>query len=289
MRVGRIRHEGRVSTAIVDGEVAVPVAEPVLDVLRAGGAGGAPGGAGGGTGGDGAGRALPLDLVTPLAPVARPPKLLAIGLNDADHIAELGREAPEFPVFFNKQSSCVVGPGDAIEVPRASPMVDFEGELGMVIGRRCRHVPPEQAPEVVAGFTVVNDVSVRDWQFASPTMTLGKSWDTHGPLGPWIVTPDELGDPHDLRIRTWVSGELMQDGSTGGMVHDCWQQIATLTTVCTLEPGDVVATGTPAGVGVARDPQRWLVPGDTVAIEIEGVGMLENPVVEEADDAPVIV
>lgn len=267
MKVARYEHAGAVGTGIVDGDTLRPVAGDVSAVLI------------GDT--EPTGEAIGLDAVRLLAPVARPPKFLAIGMNYADHIAELGREAPDFPVFFNKQSTCVVGPGDAIEVPRVSEMVDYEGELGIVIGRRCRHVSAGDAREVVAGFTVVNDVSVRDWQLRAPTMTLGKSFDTHGPLGPWVVSPDEVGDPHTLRLRTWVNDDLLQDGSTAEMIYDCWAQIEVLSTVCTLEPGDVIATGTPAGVGLARQPPRWLRPGDAVRIEIENVGVLENTVVAE--------
>ncbi|CAN5766226.1 fumarylacetoacetate hydrolase family protein [soil metagenome] len=229
---------------------------------------------------DGAER-RPLVDVTLLAPVPQPPKFLAIGLNYADHLAEMGREAPAFPVFFNKQRTCVVGPGDAIHVPRVSDQVDYEGELGVVIGRRARHVPVEHALDVVAGYTVVNDVTVRDWQAKAPTMTIGKSFDTHGPVGPWIVTPDEVPDPQTLRLHTEVNGEVGQDTSTAEMIFDVATQIATLSTSFTLEPGDLVATGTPAGVGVARRPPRFLRPGDTVRIEIEGVGVLENPVITE--------
>ncbi len=213
-----------------------------------------------------------------LAPVV-PPKFLAIGFNYADHITETGATPPEHPVFFNKQTSCVVGPGVGIEVPPESAMVDYEVELGVVIGRRCRRVPVADALDVVAGYLVVNDVSVRDWQFHAPTMTLGKGWDTHGPIGPWLTTADEVPDPQALRLRCWVSGELLQDGSTADMIFTVADQIATLSTMCTLEPGDVIATGTPAGVGIGRQPPRWLVPGDVVRVEVEGLGTLENPVV----------
>jgi 2-keto-4-pentenoate hydratase/2-oxohepta-3-ene-1,7-dioic acid hydratase in catechol pathway len=218
-----------------------------------------------------------------LAPVARPPKLLAIGLNYRDHVAETGREAPAHQLWFNKQSTCVIGPGAPIEVPRASQQVDYEGELGIVIGRRCRHVPARRAREVVAGWLVVNDVSVRDWQYRSPTFTMGKSWDTHGPIGPWMVTDDDVDEPHDLRIRTVVNGESRQDGCTADMVFDCWEMIEHLSTAFTLEPGDIISTGTPAGVGMARQPPAWLRAGDTVRVEIEGIGALENPVVDEPD------
>jgi 2-keto-4-pentenoate hydratase/2-oxohepta-3-ene-1,7-dioic acid hydratase in catechol pathway len=225
-----------------------------------------------------------LDDVRLVTPLPRPPKFLAIGLNYSDHCAETGMPEPTFPVFFNKQTTCVVGPGDAVHVPRVSPMVDYEAELGIVIGRTCRHVPADRAHEVIAGYTVVNDVTVRDWQLQAPTMTIGKSFDTHGPLGPWIVTADEIEDPQSLAVRTWVNDELLQDGTTADMIFSCAQQVETLSTAFTLEPGDVIATGTPAGVGLVRQPPRWLVPGDTVTVEVEGVGRLTNPVVAEPAD-----
>ncbi|MCU0267887.1 MAG: fumarylacetoacetate hydrolase family protein [Acidimicrobiales bacterium] len=227
-----------------------------------------------------------LDEVRLLAPVPRPPEFLAIGLNYADHAAEGGRDTPDFPIFFNKQTTCVVGPGEDIHAPKASTHVDYEGELGVVIGRRARHVPVEHALTVVGGYLVVNDVSVRDWQRRAPTMTLGKSWDTHGPTGPWIVTADDVADPQDLRLRTYVNDELLQDASTREMVFGIAQQISILSTVMTLLPGTLLATGTPAGVGALRQPPRFLQPGDTVRIEIDGIGVLENPVVAEPDDTP---
>jgi 2-keto-4-pentenoate hydratase/2-oxohepta-3-ene-1,7-dioic acid hydratase in catechol pathway len=230
---------------------------------------------------------LALDGVRLASPVGRPPKFLAIGLNYRQHVEETGKSLPEHQLWFNKQSTCVIGPGDAIHMPRASDKVDYEGELGFVIGRRCRHVPAERASEVVAGWTIVNDVSVRDWQARTPTMTMGKSFDTHGPMGPWLVTPDEIGDPHALRLRTWVSDDLRQDASTGDMVFDCWEQIAHLSTAFTLEPGDVISTGTPSGVGIAMRPPKLLRAGDVVRIEIEGIGTLENPVIDEPDDTAI--
>lgn len=227
---------------------------------------------------------LPLSSLRLEAPVRRPGKFLAVGLNYADHIAETGRERPEFPVFFNKQISCVNGPHDPIHRPRASRALDYEGELAFVIGRRCRHVPRERAAEVIAGYTIVNDVTVRDWQRRAPTMTLGKSWDTHGPMGPWIVTPDELGDPHALELRTFVNGELRQHSNTRHLIFDCFAQVETLSTVFTLEPGDVISTGTPSGVGYAMEPRRFLEPGDVVRVEIERIGAIENRVIDEPED-----
>jgi len=229
---------------------------------------------------------IPLTKVRLEAPIARPPKFLAIGLNYADHVAESGLQKPDFPVFFNKQSTCVTGPYDPIHRPRVSTLLDYEGELAFVIGRRCRHVPKERAAEVIAGYVVVDDVSVRDWQFRAPTMMLGKSFDTHGPVGPWIVTPDEVGDPHALDLRTWVNGELRQHSNTRELIFDCFDQVATLSTAFTLEPGDVVSTGTPAGVGAAAG--KFLVPGDVVRIEIEKIGVIENRVIEEPAEAAFI-
>ena len=229
---------------------------------------------------------IALDEVRLEAPIPRPPVVYALALNYAAHQDETGQERPEFLKVFTKSPSCIVGPVDAIEVPRASSMVDYEGELGVVIGRRCRHVPADRALEVVAGYLIVDDVSVRDWQRRSPTMILGKSWDTHGPTGPWLTTADEVADPQDLAIRTTVSGEVLQDGTTADMLWSIAEQIETLSTVTTLEPGTIISTGTPAGVGAARTPPRFLVPGDDVVVEIEGLGRLANPVVAEPEPEP---
>jgi 2-keto-4-pentenoate hydratase/2-oxohepta-3-ene-1,7-dioic acid hydratase in catechol pathway len=209
-----------------------------------------------------------------------------MGLNYEDHIEEAGLGRPQFPTFFNKQSTCVTGPYDPVHLPKASDQVDYEGELGFVIGRRCRHVSRDRAPDVIAGYLVVHDVSVRDWQFRAPTMTLGKSFDTHGPIGPWIVSPDELGDPHTLRLQTWVNGEKRQDSNTKYLLHDCFAQVETLSTVFTLEPGDIISTGTPGGVGFAKKPPQYLKEGDVVRIEIERIGWIENRVIPEPDDTP---
>lgn len=224
---------------------------------------------------------LPLSAVRLEAPVPRPAKFLAISLNYADHIAETGKERPEYPSFFSKHSNCIIGPGAAIQRPRVSDKLDYEGELAFVIGQRCRHVPLAQAAGVIAGFTIANDVSVRDWQARSPTMMIGKSFDTCGPLGPWLVTPDEVGDPHQLSIRTWVDGELRQSANTGQMIFNCYEMIAYLSQAMTLEPGDVISTGTPAGVGVKMQPRGYLKPGQTVRIQIEKIGELINTVIEE--------
>jgi 2-keto-4-pentenoate hydratase/2-oxohepta-3-ene-1,7-dioic acid hydratase in catechol pathway len=225
---------------------------------------------------------IPLAAVRLAAPILRPPKFLAIGLNYADHVAEAGLETPKLMTVFNKQSTCVTGPNDPVHLPRVSSALDYEGELGFVIGKRCRHVPKSRANEVIAGFLVVNDVSVRDWQLRIPTWTMGKSFDTHGPLGPWITTPDEI-DPSGLRLRTWVNGELRQDSNIKHLIFDCAAIVEHLSTAFTLEPGDVIATGTPGGVGITMKPPKLLKVGDVVRVEIDGLGTLENTVVAEPD------
>ena len=228
---------------------------------------------------------LALDALRLAPPILRPPKFPAIGLNYADHVAEAGIEKPKLPTVFNKQSTCVTGPNDPVWMPRISQALDYEGELGIVIGRRCRHVPRDRAHEAIAGYLVVNDVSIRDWQLRVPTWTMGKSYDTHGPIGPWITTADELGDPHGLRLRTWVNDELRQDSNTKNLIFDCFAIVEHLSAGMTLEPGDVIATGTPGGVGIAMKPPKLLQVGDRMRVEIEGLGTLENRVVAEPDTA----
>ncbi len=291
MKVARFSHGGSTRLGIVDGDEIVDVggADPslptdlgavlaagMLDQVRAS---------------QRAARRFALSTVRLEAPIVQPPEFIAIGLNYAAHVAEsaAGATRPKMPMVFNKQSTCVTGPFDPIEVPRIAPeKIDYEGELGVVIGRRCRSVPAERAHEVVAGYLVVNDVSVRDWQHASPTFTMGKSWDTHGPIGPWMITADELTDPHNLRVRTWVDGQLRQDGNTSQMITNCWELIAFLSTAFTLLPGTIIATGTPSGVGYAMDPPGLLSAGMTVRIEIDGVGVIENPVVDEPVRSPLL-
>jgi 2-keto-4-pentenoate hydratase/2-oxohepta-3-ene-1,7-dioic acid hydratase in catechol pathway len=229
------------------------------------------------------GKRISLSDVQLLAPIPRPGKLLGVGLNYADHIGETGMTKPEYPTFFTKQSTCVIASGDAIHLPPVSDKVDYEGELAFVIGRRCKQVPVDRAHEVIAGYTICNDVTVRDWQQRAPTWTLGKSFDTHGPLGPWLVTADEIADPHNLSLKTWVDQELRQNGNTSEMIFNCYELIAYLTQVMTLEPGDVISTGTPAGVGVKMQPRGYLKSGQTVRIEIEGIGALRNPVITEPE------
>jgi len=215
------------------------------------------------------------------APICRPPKMLAVGLNYRDHIEETGRPMPEVPMIFNKQSTAVIGPGAGIWRPKDSVELDYEGELGVVIGKRCRRVPKDKAATVIAGYTIVNDVSVRDWQARSATTTMGKSWDTHCPMGPYIVTTDEVPDPHRLDLKTWVNGELRQNSNTRHLIFNCFDIVEHLSTAFTLEPGDIIATGTPSGVILGMDPKIWLKPGDVVRIAIDQLGVLENPVVDE--------
>ncbi|MEV0041852.1 fumarylacetoacetate hydrolase family protein [Streptomyces sp. NPDC050804] len=226
---------------------------------------------------------LPVSEVKLCAPVPRPPKFLAIGYNYAAHLEETHMDRPTRQAWFNKQQTCVIGPGDPIWIPAIAPdEVDYEGELGLVIGKRCKDVPNEKKSvlDVVAGFTIIDDVSVRDWQTLEPGMVVSKSFDTHGPIGPWIVTPDEIGDPLDLRLRTYVSGDLRQDGHTADMLFNLYEQVAYLSSAFTLEVGDVLATGTPSGIAWHR-PGMYLKAGDTVRIEIEKIGALENPVIDE--------
>ncbi len=226
------------------------------------------------------GRRHALAQVRLLPPIERPGKYLAIGMNYAKHLEEadkLGVKRSAHQTWFNKQVSCISGPFDAIE-PGVTEKLDYEVELGAVIGRRAKGVAEADAPAHVFGYFVANDVSARDWQFHTPTFTMGKSFDTHGPIGPWIVTADEVPDPHALRLRAWVNGELRQDNNTGQMIHDLWKQIAYLSTAFTLEPGDLIATGTPEGVGIGMEPQRFLQPGDVVRCEVDGIGAIENRV-----------
>jgi 2-keto-4-pentenoate hydratase/2-oxohepta-3-ene-1,7-dioic acid hydratase in catechol pathway len=213
-----------------------------------------------------------------LAPVPRPGKIIGIGLNYADHAAEGGREKPQYPMIFTKAVSAVIGPGEAIRMPLVTSAVDFEGEMAVVIGTRAKEVSSQEALNYVAGYTICNDVSGRDYQQRS-SPTAGKSFDTFAPLGPAIVTRDEIPDPHVLEIRTVVSGEEMQRSTTRHLIFNVNYLIDYLSHIFALEPGDVITTGTPAGVGVFRNPPRFLKPGDTVRIEVEKVGILENPVV----------
>jgi 2-keto-4-pentenoate hydratase/2-oxohepta-3-ene-1,7-dioic acid hydratase in catechol pathway len=215
-----------------------------------------------------------------LAPVPRPSKVFAAGLNYADHIAEAGLRAPEVPTIFAKFQNTISGPYDPIQRPRVSTHLDYEGELAVVIGKRGRHVPRERAHEVIGGYMVLNDVSVRDWQLQSPQWSISKSFDTHAPTGPWVTLAGTI-DPSGLRLQTWVNGDLRQDSNTRELVVDCLDLVAHLSQACTLEPGDIIATGTPGGVGFLRQPPLYLEPADEVRVEIEGLGALVNRVIDE--------
>jgi ureidoglycolate lyase len=223
-----------------------------------------------------------LSSVTLEAPVPRPSKAMAIGLNYADHIAESNQKTPEEQVWFAKTVNSIHAPFADVEMPKASQLIDYEAELVVVIGTRCKHVSKEKAHEVIFGYTVGNDVTARDWQFKTPQWILGKSFDTHGPIGPWIVTSDELGDPHTLGIRAFVNGEKRQDSNTKHLVFNVFDQIAHLSKAMTLEPGDIIFTGTPGGVGAAMKPPTFLKAGDVMRIEIDRIGAIEATLRPEA-------
>jgi 2-keto-4-pentenoate hydratase/2-oxohepta-3-ene-1,7-dioic acid hydratase in catechol pathway len=285
MKLARYSHDGRTAVGVVHRQQVVPLAglvpdapQNIRELLAAGAAmreriaqalQAAPHG-------------VPLSQTRLELPITDARKYLAIGLNYRDHAEEAARAGiatPKHQLWFNKNVNCLNGPYDPIFKPRVSDKLDYEAELGVVIGRRCRYVSAAQAREVVGGYFVLNDVSARDWQLKTPTFTLGKSFDSHGPIGPWITTADEIADPHALQMRLWVNGELRQQASTGGMIFDIWQQIEELSAVMTLEPGDLIATGTCSNVGIALG--KFLQPGDVVKVEIEGLGHIENRVVEE--------
>jgi ureidoglycolate lyase len=226
----------------------------------------------------------PVRNATLLAPIERPGKILAIGLNYADHIEEAkdaGLKIPTEQVWFCKQPTSVNSPFGGIHKPIVSDQLDYEVELVVVVGKKGRRISVERAPDYVFGYTVGNDVSVRDWQQKTPQWMLGKSFDTHCPFGPSIVTADEVGDPHVLGLRSFVNGELRQNSNTRHLVFNIWQQIAELSQAMTLEPGDLIFTGTPGGVGFAFKPPKPLVVGDTVRCEVDRIGAIENRVVAE--------
>ena len=272
MRLVRFQLGGQVAYGRLEGNMIQPVEGAGLGDALTGKAAGAP---------------VALASVRLLAPVARPGKILGIGVNYAAHAAEsvsfVNTSKPEVQKWFNKQATATNGPYDDVHLPKVSAQLDYEGELVVVIGKAGRHVPRDRAMEIVAGYCVGGDYSVRDWQKASQTMIMGKGFDTHAVFGPALVTPDEAGDISGAQIRTFVNGELRQTGRPSDMIHGIAAQIEHLTAAFTLEPGDVIYTGTPAGVGAGFDPPKWLKAGDTVRIEIDGLGHIENKVVEEPD------
>lgn len=235
-----------------------------------------------------------IDDVILKAPIDKPNKILAVGLNYKKHIDEAKelkdhhsndvQLQDQFPNIFNKQNSSVNDPFGDVHRPNASDWLDYEGELGFIIGKECRHVSYENAKNCIYGYTVVNDFSIRDWQFRGPphTMTMGKSWDTHCPFGPYIVTSDEIDNPHNLTLKTFVNDEERQNTNTNLMIYDCYTLIEYLTTAFTLEPGDLIPTGTPEGSAVTT--QNWLKPGDKVKVEIEGLGYIENNIIQEPNN-----
>tara|TARA_S200002703_G_scaffold154197_1_gene156605 strand:- start:452 stop:1288 length:837 start_codon:yes stop_codon:yes gene_type:complete len=224
-----------------------------------------------------------------LAPVERPRKILGIGVNYAAHAAEsvsfVDTKAPQVQKWFNKQATSANAPFGKVHLPKVSAQLDYEVELVVVIGKHGRHVPRERAMEIVGGFCVGCDYSVRDWQKASQTMIMGKGFDTHAPFGPAIVTPDEIEDVSSLQLRSYINGELRQSGHVRDMIHDIPAQIAHLTAAFTLEPGDLIFTGTPAGVGAGHTPPKWLKAGDTVRLEIDQIGVIENQIIAEPETA----
>jgi len=231
------------------------------------------------------GKKSPKGLLTPLskaklrAPIAYPNKITCIGLNYADHAREGGHEPPPAPIFFLKSHNTICGPGDAIKLPPNSTQVDYEAEFAVVIGKRGRRISEGDAHKYIAGYTILHDVSARDMQFADKQWYRGKSCDTFAPTGPWIVTPDEISDPHNLRISLTLNGETLQDSNTSNLIFKVPFLISYLSQSATWEVGDLISTGTPPGVGFARKPPVFMKAGDTVSVTVEGIGTLTNPVV----------
>ncbi|ASY31482.1 fumarylacetoacetate hydrolase family protein [Streptomyces sp. CLI2509] len=278
MKIARVRHEGRVLAALVDGGTAYPVvpeeprfmADAVRDLIAQGTAREV-------LGADVPG--IPLAEAELLSPLAAPQKIVCVGLNYADHIRETGLETPRRPLTFVKTAHTLTGPTATVRVPRGTTeQLDWEAELAVVIGRTTRNVTAEQAADHVFGYTVANDVSARDAQFTDGQWFRAKNFDAFCPLGPWIVTADEVPDPHALAISARVNGATVQDSSTKEMIFGIGETISYLSRYMTLYPGDVIATGTPHGVGMGREPQLWLQDGDVVEVEVEGIGVLRNPI-----------
>ncbi|HEY4362296.1 MAG TPA: fumarylacetoacetate hydrolase family protein [Bryobacteraceae bacterium] len=259
---------GATQAGIVSGNQVLPTGADMLSICAGGRA--EPSGA-------------PLDLasVKLLSPIPRPPKFICVGLNYRDHAAESKMEIPKVPTIFNKFTNVVIGPGDPIVIPKVTSKPDYEAEFAFVIGRGGRYIPASSAMDHVFGYTIVNDVSARDFQTATTQWLMGKTFDTFAPTGPWIVTKDEIADPHALDISLEIGGEVLQHSNTRELIFRLPELIEYISQVVTLEPGDIVATGTPAGVGFARKPPRWIKPGEEIVVKIEGIGELRNPVVAE--------
>lgn len=283
MRLATFEHHGHTHAGLVSNETIVSLKTAgfadVLSVIQGGAAamaaiksfaGHAPGSA-----------TFPLSSVKLRAPLPRPPKILCMGLNYRDHAAEAKLDIPKYPVLFAKYSNTVIGAGENIVLPKVSTKPDYEGEFGFVIGKGGRHIEAANWREHIFGYMNCNDVSARDYQMSVSQWTMGKNFDTFAPMGPWIVTADEIEDPHNLDISLTLNGERMQSSNTRELIFKIPETVAFLSSVMTLEPGDIVLTGTPAGVGFGRKPPRWLMPGDEVVVRVEGLGELRNICVAE--------
>lgn len=275
MRFASCRHDGRDFAAAIVDDVAIPldgIAELGPETLAA-----LPAAA---PSRDAAG-AIPLAELTLRPVVPRAGKIVCVGLNYLAHVGETGREIPEYPVLFTKFAEALIGPSDAIVLPPESSQVDYEGELAVIVGTAGRRIAPADALRHVAGYAIANDVTMRDFQYKTHQWLQGKAWEGSTPLGPYLVTPDEVGDAGALDLRLSIGDRVLQEASTAQMMFDVPTLIAHISTFVTLQPGDVILTGTPGGVGFRRKPQVFLQPGDTVRVEISGLGAIENPVVAE--------
>lgn len=267
------RNGGAPAPGYLSGDCVISLRESgfpdLLSVIASGGAAGAEG------------PSYPLSEVRLLAPIPRPPKIICVGLNWADHAREAKLEIPKVPTIFAKFPTAVIGPGDSIVLPKVSRKPDYEAEFAFIVGRGGRHIPASRWREHVFGYTNFNDVSARDVQTATTQWIMGKTFDTFAPFGPWIVSADEIEDPHSLDITLAINGEVMQSSNTRELIFKIPDLIEFLSSVFTLEPGDIVSTGTPAGVGFARRPPRYLRAGDEVMVSVQGLGQLTNPVIAE--------
>jgi len=229
---------------------------------------------------DSAAHTQPVDQVTLLPPVLRPGKVIALGRNYAAHAKEGGAEPPDYPMLFHKTATSLIGAGGTVIIPAGTERVDFEAELAIIIGKVCKNIEETDAFDYIAGYTVANDITARDWQRLTTQFTAGKMVDTFGPLGPALVTKDEAPDPSNLRIKSILNGEVMQDGNTKMMIFSVPYLVSYISKISTLEPGDVILTGTPEGVGYARKPPVYMKDGDVITIEIDGLGTLTNPLAD---------
>jgi len=224
----------------------------------------------------------PLSAVRLMAPLQRPPKLICIGLNYRDHAIESKMEIPKVPTVFNKFATSIIGPGDTVVLPKDSTKPDYEAEFAVVIGKGGRYIAEDKWNEHIFGYTIINDVSARDYQMATTQWLMGKTFDTFAPMGPAIVTADEITDPHALDIRMTINGEVLQNSNTRELIFNIPALLKYVSSVCTLEAGDIISTGTPAGVGLGFNPPRWLKAGDEMVVYVQGIGELKNPCVLES-------